>query len=387
MTINITQISKDQVAQRGLPANTFKDDNVFEAECDALFTKGWASIGCGQQLQKSGDVLPIKIAGHSLIALKNKEGEIGVFHNVCRHKGSPLVLEPCNKRTLVCPYHRWSFKLDGSLLSAPRFYGSENKPISNEDKIGKGLISVRFSIWWDIIFVNISADAEPFEDFIKPLDELLKSYSSEHISKVSTTDYSGEVNWKLAVDNFLDGYHVPFVHSQACTVESVLDQEDLFVSDSIWGLRLPNGASSKPAKTSKQLPHFDDLPPEKQGTQQWFCIFPNTLFFVDPCWVQTIVVKPQKACSISESFSVYVVNEQAASEEFVDERARLHDVLNEVNQQDIELLDKIQESRSSEAANNGNLNQAWDQVNKAFHLRWLTKMNRHLSTYVELGVE
>jgi len=385
--INIAQISADQVSQRGLPANVFKDDHVFETECDVLFSKGWASIGCGQQLQNPGDVLPIKIAGHSLIALKNKEGEIGVFHNVCRHKGSPLVDKPCNKRTLVCPYHRWSFKLDGSLLSAPRFYGSENKPISNEDKIGKELIPVRFSVWWDIIFVNISADAEPFEDFIKPLDELLKDYSNEHLSQVNTTDYAGKVNWKLAVDNFLDGYHVPFVHSQACTLESAVDQQDLFLSDSILGLRLENGASNKPAKTAKKLPHFDGLLPEKQGAQQWFCIFPNTLFFVDPCWVQTIVVKPQKASFCTESLSVYVVNEQAASDDFVEARATLQAVLNEVNQQDIELLDKIQDSRSSEAANNGNLNPAWDQVNRAFHLQWLTKMNAHQTTKVESGLK
>jgi choline monooxygenase len=380
MMININQIPLEQVAKRGLPAKVFKDDEVFETECDVLFTQGWASVGCGQQLQKPGDILPINIAGHSLIVLKNKEGEIGVFHNVCRHKGSPLVDKPCNKRILVCPYHRWSFKLDGSLLSAPRFYRSDNKPISNEDKEGKGLIPVRFSIWWDIIFVNISADAEPFEDFIKPLDKILKDYSNEHMHQISTTDYAGDVNWKLAVDNFLDGYHVPFVHSQACTLESAIDQENLFVSDSILGLRLANGASNKPAKTTKKLPHFDGLLPEKQGTQQWFCIFPNTLFFVDPCWVQTIVVKPQKACFSTESLSVYVVNEQAASDDFVDERSILQDVLNEVNQQDIELLDRIQVTRASEAANNGNLNEAWDQVNKAFHLQWLTKMNGHQPT-------
>lgn len=380
MTINVSQISKDRVAQRGLPAKVFKDDDVFETECDVLFAQGWASIGCGQQLQNSGDILPVKIAGHSLIAIKNKAGEIGVFHNVCRHKGSPLVDEPCNKRTLVCPYHRWSYELDGSLISAPRFYGSDNKPISHKDKLGKGLIPVRFSIWWDIIFVNISADAEPFDQFIKPLNELLKDYPNDHLYQVSTTDYAGDVNWKLAVDNFLDGYHVPFVHSQACTLESALDQEDLFVSESILGLRLVSGASKKPAKTSKKLPHFDGLLPEKQGSQQWFCIFPNTLFFVDPCWVQTIVVKPQKTCFSTESLTVYVVNEQAASDDFIDERSILQDVLNEVNQQDIELLDKIQITRASEAANNGNLNDAWDQVNKAFHLQWLTKMNNQPST-------
>ncbi|MEG3765250.1 aromatic ring-hydroxylating dioxygenase subunit alpha [Alteromonas sp. 14N.309.X.WAT.G.H12] len=370
----VETITSEHVALHGLPANVFKDPDTYNAECDAIFANGWASIGCGQQIAKPGDIMPVRIAGQSLIAMRNKDGEIGVFHNICRHKAAPLVDEPCNKRSLVCPYHKWSFKIDGSLLSAPRYFGKENKVMSAEDKADKGLIPVRFALWWDIIFVNVSGDAQPFDEFIKPLDDLLSDYPKQDMQMVSTTDYSGEVNWKLAVDNFLDGYHVPFVHSQACTVESVLEQDDLFLSDDIVGLRLKNGASAKPAKTSKQLPHWQGLPDEKKGTQQWFGIFPNTLFFVDPCWVQTIVIKPMGETRTDESLSIYVVSEDAASDEYQAERDRLHEVLNEVNEQDIELLDKLQVTRSNDIANQGHLNKAWDQVNMTFHQMWLQKM-------------
>jgi phenylpropionate dioxygenase-like ring-hydroxylating dioxygenase large terminal subunit len=372
--IDITQITSKHISAHGLPAAVFKDKDTYQLECDKLFSNGWASIGCGQQISNPGDILPVKIAGHSLIAVRNKNGEIGVFHNICRHKAAPLVDEPCNKRSIVCPYHKWTFKIDGNLLSAPRYFGSENKVMSAEDKADKSLIGVRFAIWWDIIFVNIDGQAEPFADFIQPLDGLLSCYRSDDIRKISTTDYSGEVNWKLAVDNFLDGYHVPFVHSQACTLDSVLEQDDLLLSDNIVGLRLANGASAKPAKTSKQLPHFLDLPADKTGTQQWFGIFPNTLFFVDPCWVQTIVVKPMGETTTAESLNIYVVNDEAASDEYEAERATLNKVLNEVNQQDIELLDKLQITRSNDIANQGHLNAAWDQVNMTFHQMWLKKM-------------
>ncbi|WP_289031281.1 aromatic ring-hydroxylating dioxygenase subunit alpha [uncultured Paraglaciecola sp.] len=371
----IKTITKEHVTAHGLPAIAFKDKDIYEQECDKIFAQGWASIGCSQQISKPGDILPIRIAGQSLIAIRNKQGEIGVFHNICRHKAAPLVDEPCNKRSLVCPYHKWSFKIDGDLLSAPKYFGNDNKVMTAEDKADKGLIKVRFAVWWDIIFVNIDGKAEPFEDFIKPLDERLAIYPKDDIRMVSTTDYSGEVNWKLAVDNFLDGYHVPFVHSQACSLESVLGQEDLFLSENIVGLHLPHGASAKPAKTAKQLPHFNGLPEEKQGTQQWFGIFPNTLFFVDPCWVQTIVVKPMGETHTAESLSVYVVNDEAASDEYAAETGRLHEVLNEVNQQDIELLDKLQITRSNNIANQGHLNDAWDQVNMTFHQMWLKKIN------------
>lgn len=372
--LDLAKITTEHVTAHGLPAAAFKDKDTYETECNKVFASGWASIGCGQQINKPGDIFPVKIAGHSLIAVRNKQGEIGVFHNICRHKAAPLVDEPCNKRSLVCPYHKWTFKIDGNLLSAPRYYGDENKPMSEEDKADKALIPVRFAVWWDIIFVNLDGTAEEFTDFIKPLDNLLTSYKHDELNIVSTTDYAGEVNWKLAVDNFLDGYHVPFVHSQACSVESVLGQEDLLLSDNIVGLRLANGASNKPAKTAKQLPHFTNLPEEIRGTQQWFGIFPNTLFFVDPCWVQTIVVKPVGETTTTESLSIYVVSDDAASDEYIEERARLNDVLNEVNEQDIELLDKLQITRSNTIANQGHLNAAWDQVNMTFHKIWLTKM-------------
>ncbi|GAB2680463.1 aromatic ring-hydroxylating oxygenase subunit alpha [Aliiglaciecola aliphaticivorans] len=371
---DITRITSEHISAHGLPASVFKDSTTYDMECDKLFAQGWASIGCAQQISKPGDILPIRIAGQSLIAMRNKNGEIGVFHNVCRHKAAPLVDEPCNKRSLVCPYHKWTFKIDGNLLSAPRYFGSENKVMSEEDKADKSLISVRFAVWWDIIFVNIDGNAEPFEDFIRPLDEQLSNYPKDDIHLTSSTDYSGEVNWKLAVDNFLDGYHVPFVHSQACTLDSVLDQQDLFLSDNIVGLHLANGASAKPAKTAKQLPHFNGLAEDKRGTQQWFGIFPNTLFFVDPCWVQTIVIKPMGATQTAETLNIYVVNEEAASEEYAAERETLNAVLNEVNQQDIELLDKLQVTRSNDIANQGHLNAAWDQVNMTFHQMWLKKM-------------
>ncbi|MCV2403541.1 aromatic ring-hydroxylating dioxygenase subunit alpha [Marinomonas sp. C2222] len=375
--IDTASISIDQIRQHGLPAATFRNKDIYQQECDAILKNGWASIGCGQQILNSGDILPAQLFGQSLIALRNKDGEIGVFHNICRHKAAPLVDEPCNKRALMCPYHKWSFNMSGELINAPLYFGNKKQKMSAEDKADKGLIPVRFAIWWDIIFVNIDGAADPFVDFIQPIEKQLTAYSPEDIRIINTTDYEGQVNWKLAIDNFLDGYHVPFVHSQACNVKAALGQEELFLSDNIVGLRLANGASSKPKKTSKQLPHFSGLPTEKQGTQQWFCIFPNTLFFIDPCWVQTIVIKPMGEESTAESLSIYVVSKEAASEGYEAERTSLDAVLNEVNQQDIDLLDKLQHTRSNDIANKGHLIPAWDNVSMAFHQTWLKKMNHN----------
>jgi choline monooxygenase len=212
MIESIYSIDPEIITSTGMPGIVFKDPAVFESECHSIFVNGWVSIACGQQLKQPGDVLPVSIAGHSLIAVRGTDGDIAVFHNVCRHKGAPLVDGPCNKRVLVCPYHRWAYQLDGSLRGAPYYGGSSNIPISDMDKADKGLLKVRSAVWWDIVFVNISGHAEDFNSFIAPLDTALAEYDESNTRALSSTDYETACNWKLAVDNFLDGYHVPGMH-------------------------------------------------------------------------------------------------------------------------------------------------------------------------------
>ena len=377
MTNEIQSIDVNKVKKSGLPAWVFRDSDVYESERKSLYREGWVSIASAQQLKQSGDIFPVHVAGNPLIVVRGKDNEIRVFHNVCRHKSAPLVdIEGgCNRASvLVCPYHKWSYKLDGQLLAAPCYYGDQETVISNDDKAGMGLLPVRFKIWWDTVFVNISGDAEDFEAFIKPLDDYLHEYDENAIELVSATDYKGNANWKLMVDNFLDGYHVPFVHSQACKIESMLDQESLLLSDNIVGIRLAQGTANKLAKTSKPMPHFSGLKGTRKNTQQWFCLFPNTLFFVDPCWVQTIVIKPQSVSCSTETLAVYTVHPDAAHDDFEEDRFSLQQVLNGVNKQDVALLEKLQINRSSEAANSGNLVSAWDEVGSTFQQLWLKKM-------------
>jgi len=376
MKIDVKLIEEENTQLHGLPPQAFKDSDIFEKECDTVYRNGWASIASAQQVPEVGDMLPIKIADASLLIVRNKDESLGVFHNVCRHKSAPLIDSQCNKKTLVCPYHRWVYNLDGSLRGAPKFYGNSNKLIQKEDSEDKGLIPVRFVVWWDTIFINLSGDAQPFEEFIKPLDDLLSDYDETKMSMISTTEYQSTSNWKLAVDNFLDGYHVPFVHSQAVTLDSVMNQEDLFLSENIVGLRLPTGASDKPAKTDKPLPHFDHLTDENIGTQQWFGIFPNTLLFVDPIWVQLIIVRPESHNFSTETLTIYAGNPDAMDDEYNSQRESLAAALNEVNRQDIELLDKLQFTRTTPEASQSHLVKAWDQVNVRFHQIWLEKMKQ-----------
>ena len=125
--------------------------------------KNWVCIGFVHDLNATGDVVPITVAGRPLLMVRNAQGEIGVFHNICRHRCLTLVDEPKNVGKLIrCPYHAWAYDLDGQLRAAPHFGGINQHETKGFDRKENGLVPVRSHVWRDWIFVNLDGEAAPF---------------------------------------------------------------------------------------------------------------------------------------------------------------------------------------------------------------------------------
>ena len=133
---------------RVLPGLAYRDPDVYEAEVARFFRTGWISITCGQNVPASGDLFPIRIAGQSLFVARDAKGQVRVFYNMCRHRGARLVAEPCRARggRIVCPYHAWSFGLDGQMKSAPHLHGAKKGPPDPGESERLGLIPVRSAV-------------------------------------------------------------------------------------------------------------------------------------------------------------------------------------------------------------------------------------------------
>ncbi len=212
----ISRIREPIEQARGLPRIAYTGQEFYDLEQARLFPRAWMGVAFGHQIPEPGDAVPIECAGVPLILLRDTNGSIRAFHNVCRHRAS-LILRaaPCKPiKTLQCPYHSWTYGLDGTLKATP-FWDGDKKPKDwNFDPVDNGLIPVATGVWLDLIFVNLDGQAEPFEDFIRPLSLMLSSYDLGSLKSGGSRNWMFAANWKLAVDNW-EMFHEPWVHADS----------------------------------------------------------------------------------------------------------------------------------------------------------------------------
>ena len=197
-----------------LPTVAYRDGDFLALERRRWLRRTWLFVGRGQALPHPGDVAPVP--GHPYFLMRNGDGDIRVFHNVCRHRGHRLVDAPCNKRdTLVCPYHGWTYDLDGRLIATPHFGGHRISTPAGFDPAEHGLVAVRSAQWHDWIFVNADGGAEPFEAFIAPIAARFPEVDFAALDHFLTIDLGAvPANWKICLENTMEPYHVPVAHRE-----------------------------------------------------------------------------------------------------------------------------------------------------------------------------
>ena len=369
-------------AGRVLPGLAYRDPDVYEAEVARIFRTGWISIACGQNVPNSGDLFPVRIAGQSLFVARGEGGQVRVFYNLCRHRGARLVDEPCHLPSgrIACPYHGWTFGIDGKLKTAPHLHRGAKKDQPSAGEVAEemdrlGLFPVRSAVWRDIVFVNLSGDAETFEDFIRPLAERLAPWTESELRPLCSDEYEIQANWKLAAENFVDIYHLPVLHSQVGGgFSGALATEDVQVSDDIIGIVMTEGYGAGVDQTEWLLPRFPDLREGEQERLEIFSIFPNTLLLVEPDCAQVIVLRPQSAGVTSESFANYIVSDASQAESLAAERAELRQQSMEVNDQDARLLEGMQLTRTMDIGGDTQPIDAWDATPQRFQHIWARKL-------------
>lgn len=219
----------------GLPPAAYRSKAFWKKECKTVLSKNWICVGAAHELQTAGDVVPVTLAKQPLILVRNREGKVAAFHNVCRHRCMTLVEGPRNVGKLLrCPYHAWAYDLDGNLKASPHFGGTDKHEADGFDRFKNGLVPVRTHVWQDWIFVNLSGDAPPFEDYAASLIARLDGIEFSKLAPIATLDFGVvETNWKLIMENFIEPYHVQFVH--ASTTDQPLSDHYTIVDGNCLG--------------------------------------------------------------------------------------------------------------------------------------------------------
>ncbi|SCK05247.1 Ring hydroxylating alpha subunit (catalytic domain) [Streptomyces sp. SceaMP-e96] len=200
---------------QALPARYYTDPAAAAAETRHLFAKSWQLVCHESDLPGPGARLAATLADREVLVVRTENGTLAGHLNVCRHRGTRLVSAPeASGKAIRCPYHGWTYKLDGRLVGAP-----EARQIPCLDKPALGLFPVRVESFLGFVFANLDPDAVPLAEQCAGLAEAVGHYAGTDLVPVGRSrihDLAGaevqHANWKVAVDNYLEGYHVPVAH-------------------------------------------------------------------------------------------------------------------------------------------------------------------------------
>ena len=195
--------------QRTLPWSWYADPEIARRERELIFRRAWQYAGRGEELTAPGSYLATHVAGLPVVITRDRDDVLRAFANVCRHRGSLVARGAGERGTLQCPYHAWTYGLDGGLRAAPR---SEADPAF--DGAGLGLAPMAVGAWGPFLFVNPDADAAPLEDALGDLPDVVRAHGLDvgALRFHHRAAYEVRANWKIALENYLECYHCRLNH-------------------------------------------------------------------------------------------------------------------------------------------------------------------------------
>ena len=244
---------------RRLPGIVFKCPDFLGLEFERWLSRTWLFVGRGADIPAVGDARTVP--GLPLFLIRDESDHICAFHNACRHRGHRLISKPCKGlKQIICPYHRWTYRLDGQLRLTPNAGGARVHDLEGFDKTEHSLLPVRCESWHDWIFINLQGDAPSLSDFVAPLAAQLDFVDFDKLQHFLTMERrSVSANWKLCMENTMEPYHVPYVHSSSAAGQP-LHLHYMIDADPVvgCGIDVPDSDyNNQPADPDASLTHLD----------------------------------------------------------------------------------------------------------------------------------
>ncbi|KMS95013.1 hypothetical protein BVRB_013240 [Beta vulgaris subsp. vulgaris] len=337
------------------PSSWYFDPSFYSFEIDHVFYSGWRVVGCIDQIKNVHDYFTGRLGNVEYVICRDAHGEIHAFHNVCRHHASVLAYGSGRKTCLVCPYHGWTYSLDGNLLKAPRITG-----IQNFDPKEFGLIPISVATWGPFVVVNLSASREEVDcgslenDWLGSSAGLLSANGVDNsLSYICRHEYTLECNWKVFCDNYLDGgYHVPYAHKNLASGLNL----DSYSTEMYEKVSIQRCASS----STENGDEFDRL-----GSKALYAfIYPNFMINRYGPWMDTNLVVPLGPRKCQVVFDYFLDMSLKDDEAFI--KRSLKDS-EEVQIEDIMLCEGVQRGLESPAYRTGRYAPALEKAMHHFH--------------------
>ena len=362
----------------GLPNECYLNDEYFKIEREKVFFNNWIVVGVSSSVPEVGDAKPFNLMGIPLLILRDKNNKIKVFHNVCSHRGVILVKEECKlKNTIRCPYHSWSYNFNGELIATPHVGGMNIHETESFIKSKSNLKEISTHVWMDLIFINVNKNKKDFEQSIDPLEKQWSKFISKedqklirHARDFGYFNMEVKSNWKLAIENYCESYHLPWVHPELNRVSNLKDHyhiEDLAETFSGQG----SNKYIQQFDGNKKLSTFPNWPNDLYQNSEYVSLFPNVMLGIHVDHFYAFWLEPLSNNNTREHFEMYYVgDESASSDEYKEIRKKNFAFWQEVMNEDVAAIEGMQKGRSSPAYNGGNFSPVMDTPTLMFH-KWV----------------
>ncbi len=338
-----------------LPSHLYFDAAILAAERRQIFNRTWQLIGRQEQAPEIGSYFTATVASEPVVVVRGKDEQLRAFFNVCRHRAGPVATGAGCRQSLQCAYHGWTYALTGELLGTPFFEGVEE--FNRRDF---GLVPVRLESWEQFIFVNLDNNAPPLGDVLGELPQQTEPFAISNMKFVERRDYLLDCNWKVYVDNYLEGYHLPMVHP------GLMRELDFanYCTRPFRYYSLQDAPIRKDAENSGTRRYASN----GASDALYFWVFPNLMVNINPETLSTnliVPLTPEKTLTIFEWF--------APDCESTTAKQRMLDTIafsDEVQQEDIAICEAVQRGLRSVSYDRGRYSVRHENGVHHFHRLW-----------------
>jgi phenylpropionate dioxygenase-like ring-hydroxylating dioxygenase large terminal subunit len=331
-----------------MPPSVYTSGDFLQRELDSIFANDWFCVGRADALAKSGDYTTLELAGQPIIVLRDADGSLKAMSNVCRHRMSTLLEGSGNARSIVCPYHAWTYNLDGTLRGAPAM--TQNEGFCKSDY---QLPDVRCQEWLGWVFVTLNAGTPDVAIQLAKIEELVGDYNMADYTQSFFETHTWNTNWKVLAENFMESYHLPVCHAGTIGGLSKLDEmicppgEDAFNYHTILKDESLSIAVAHPSNTRMEG--------DRRRTTYLLAIYPSLMITLTPGYFWYLSLHPEGVDHVRIGFGGGMSNDYANDPDAQANFAKLKNLLDDVNVEDKGCTEKVYKGLSSHGAKPGHL--------------------------------
>jgi len=333
---------------RAMPPSVYTSEEFLKREINDIFAKDWFCVGRASALANPGDYVTLELAGQPIIVLRDAAGELKAMSNVCRHRMSTLLEGRGNTRSIVCPYHAWTYNLDGSLRGAPAM--DQNEGFCKSDY---SLPDIRCADWLGWVFVTLNSDAPAVDTQLASVKDMVGDFDMASYTETFFETHVWDTNWKVLAENFMESYHLPVCH--AGTIGGLSKLEEMVCPPGEPAFNYHTILKDDSLKIALAHPSNTRLEGERRRMTYLIAIYPSLLITLTPGYFWYLTLHPQGVGKVRIGFGGGMSRDYVEDPEAQNHFAKLKDLLDDVNVEDRGCTEKVYRGLCADSAEPGHL--------------------------------